>query len=77
MSNNKQETQAVKRALAKVGIAAKITHTGGGSGWLKIGILGQGAYINRALENEAIAIAQAVTGRSGNFDGYISAYFAS
>lgn len=69
--NRKEETKIVKDALKKVGIEAKVKHgTGTAYGWLKI-------YIpNRSQEKcaEVISIAQAVTGRTGDYDGRINVH---
>ena len=66
----KAETKAVKRALAKAGIRARVRHGRGTSwGWLYITV-----DPNLGLRDKVIEIAQRVTGRRGEYDGNISVY---
>lgn len=83
--DRKTETKIVKDALKKAGIIAKVTHGKGTAwGWLTVNI-GDPAKRNgltedgrrytqeeQDLQDRAIKIAQAVTGRSGEYDGRIS-----
>lgn len=68
----KAETKAVKKALLAAGIKARVGHGQGTSwGWLYI-------TIDPALKmrEKAIAIAQRVTGRHGEYDGCINVFQA-
>ncbi len=65
------ETKAVKDALERAGIRATVSHgTGTGWGWLKIRIP-ESQFCRRF---EALTIAQATTGRNGDYDGRINVY---
>jgi len=72
MRNHKtrrEETQAVKAALKKAGIVARVGHgTGTARGWLKI----RPNFVPSEDENRRIIrIAIDVTGRTGEYDGRI------
>lgn len=84
--SHKEETKAVKKALADAGIKAKVTHGRGTAwGWLHINIgspkLRNGfrsepfdhQYTEEELElhRKVLKIAQDVTGRHGDYDGEI------
>jgi len=70
-STHSQETRAVKRALATVGIPAKVSH-GKGTAWAWLEInLGLGARENRELQAGVLAIAKDITGRTGDYNGEI------
>lgn len=87
MSNidRKTETKIVKDALKKAGIIAKVTHGKGTAwGWIIINI-GDATKRNgltkdgrrytqeeQTLQDKVIKIAQAVTGRSGEYHGNIN-----
>lgn len=84
--SHKEETKAVKKALADAGIKASVTHgTGTAWGWLHVNI---GDPKNRnglikedsgfryteeegALHKKVLKIVQGVTGRHGEYDGEI------
>ena len=84
--NHKEETKAVKKALADNGINAKVTHGRGTAwGWLHINI-GDPKQRNGlkpapfeyqyteeelVLRNKVMKIAQEVTGRHGEYNGEI------
>jgi len=63
---HREETKAVKEALKKAGISAKVGHgTGTAWSWLEI-------FTDRTGDREKILeIAQDVTGRSGDYHGNI------
>lgn len=73
--NRRIETKAVKQALIEAGIpVVRVGHgTGTASGWLHIKFTEQ---VNRAatvtMGRQVVAIAQAVTGRKGEYDGEIN-----
>lgn len=84
--SHKEETKAVKKALADVGIKASVTHGKGTAwGWLHINIgdprnrdgLIKEEFGNRYSEKElelhkkVLKIAQETTGRHGEYDGEI------
>ena len=77
-STHREETRAVKAALAEAGIDAKVRHgTGTAWAWLEINI-GKDPNINGNLTEEwwdrqlvALWIAQDVTGRHGDNHGEI------
>jgi len=68
--NRREETYAVKRALTRAGI--QFRHVGHERGtaceWLKIKLM---PGTPRSVEDEAIRVAQTVTGRHGEYDGRI------
>ncbi len=65
----KEETKAVKTALAKAGIKAKVKHgTGSTFGWLFITVNTTGK------RQEVIDITQLITGRRGEYDGNINVF---
>ena len=66
----RQETTIVKQALRRAGIPFRgVKHdTGTAWGWLKIKLA---PGTPRAEQDRAIRIAQAVTGRRGDYDGRI------
>lgn len=67
--SNQAETKAVKDALAKVGIRARVSHGRGTTcGWLLIKLFEGNWY---QLQPRIIEIALAVTGRTGKYDGRI------
>ena len=84
--NHKEETKAVKNALAYAGIKAKVTHGRGTAwGWLHINI-GDPKQRNGlkpapfeyqyteeelALHRKVLKITQGITGRHGEYDGEI------
>lgn len=77
--SHKEETKAVKKALADAGIKAKVTHGRGTAwGWLHINI-GSPKERNgepfdeeeQALHRKVLKIAQETTGRHGEYDGEI------
>lgn len=84
--NHREETKAVKKALAEAGIKAKVTHgTGTAWAWLHINI-GDPKMRNGfkpapfehlyteeelALHRKVLKIVQEVTGRHGDYDGEI------
>ncbi len=71
----KEETKAVKQALAKAGIVARVGHgTGTAAWWLHIIPQYTTGEDWRELTNRCIRIAQAVTGRRGDYDGQINVY---
>ena len=68
----REESKAVKAALARAGIKARVSHGRGTAwSWLKITLP---ASSWRARQLEAVRIAQAVTGRHGEYDGRINVY---
>ena len=72
-TNHREETAAVKAALQKAGITAKVGHGSGTAwAWLEINI---GPRYNgseyRGMRQRVKHIAQEVTGRSGEYDGDI------
>jgi hypothetical protein len=83
--DRKTETKIVKDALKKAGISAKVTH-GKGTAWgwmdINLGDPGKRNGVNpetrmytqeeQDYQNKALKIAQAVTGRRGDYDGRIS-----
>lgn len=84
--NHREETKAVKKALASAGIDAKVTHgTGTAWGWLHVNIgspkLRGGfkpepndhQYTDEedALHKKVLKIVQEITGRHGDYDGEI------
>lgn len=85
--SHKEETKAVKKALADAGIKAKVTHGRGTAwGWLHIN-LGDPrkrdglkkeeygfVYTEKELElhKKALKIAREITGRHGEYDGEIT-----
>ena len=67
----RQETKEVKTALAQAGIKAKVGHgKGTAGGWLYITLDVVGK------RQEAIDIAQLITGRHGEYDGCINVFQA-
>ncbi len=84
--SHKEETKAVKKALADAGIKAKVTHGRGTAwGWLHINIgppqLRNGikpapfdyqyTEEEQAFHRKVLKIAQETTGRHGEYDGEI------
>ena len=84
--SHREETSAVKKALANAGIKAKVTHgTGTAWGWLHVNIgdpkqrngLKQVEFGRQYTEEElelhkkVLKIAQETTGRHGDYDGEI------
>ena len=85
-ANHREETKAVKKALADVGIDAKVTHGRGTAwGWLHINI-GDPRHRNGlkpapfdrqyneeelALHSKVLKIVQETTGRHGEYEGEI------
>lgn len=85
-ANHREETKAVKRALADSGINAKVTHGRGTAwGWLHINIGDpkqrngfksapfdyQYSEEEMALHRKVLKIAQEITGRHGEYEGEI------
>lgn len=83
--DRKTETKIVKDALKKAGIIAKVTHGKGTAwGWIEInlgdpvrrnGLTEDGRRYTQEeqdLHEKVVKIVQAVTGRSGEYDGRIS-----
>ena len=83
-ANHKEETKAVKKALADAGIKAKVTHGRGTAwGWLHINIGSPKErnglkpepfdyqYTELELHRMVLKIAQETTGRHGEYDGEI------
>ena len=85
-ANHKEETKAVKKALADAGINAKVTHGRGTAwGWLHINIgdakqrngVKQESFGYQYTEEElafhrkVLKIAQETTGRHGEYEGKI------
>jgi len=70
---HREETAAVKAALQKAGIAAKVGHgTGTAWAWLEINVgPGYNGSEYRDMRRRVLRIATAVTGRSGDYDGDI------
>jgi len=68
--NRRDETAIVKAALKSAGLSVKsVSHgTGTACGWLKI-TLAEGT---QDQHEQALAVAQAVTGRTGDYDGRIN-----
>lgn len=68
-TTHREETNAVKQALAEARIPFTSVGHGKGTawGWLEINV-GKGNYSYHA---DATAIAKAVTGRSGDYEGQI------
>ena len=66
------ETKAVKQALIKAGFAGiSVRHgTGTAWGWLEIGVNKRDGNYDRT-DSECVRIAQAITGRHGDYDGNI------
>jgi len=74
--SNKEETKAVKKALAKIGQSkAKVTHgRGTASGWLDVYIPKQpGDFFENLIYFKKYLME--VTGRSGEYDGRIQIVF--
>ena len=72
---HQQETKVVKQALAAAGIKAKVGHgTGTAYWWLHIIPQFETGDDWRALTDRCIRIAQAATGRRGEYDGCINVY---
>lgn len=84
--SHKEETKAVKKALADAGIKASVTHgTGTAWGWLHInigdprsrdGLVAEefgSRYSDKEVElhKKVMKIVQGVTGRHGEYDGEI------
>jgi hypothetical protein len=68
--SHREETKAVKQALAQAGIRVKQVSHGRGTAWswLEINL---GAKAPRELQEKALRIAQDVTGRHGEYHGEI------
>mgnify|MGYP001571487755 CR=1 FL=1 len=69
---HQEETAAVKAALRQAGIPFRKVGHGRGTacGWLKIFLSTEASY---DLCQQAIRVAQEVTGRTGDYDGRINA----
>ena len=68
----REESKAVKAALARAGIKARVGHGRGTAwSWLEITLP---ATSGRAQHDKVLYIAQTVTGRHGEYDGRINVY---
>jgi len=67
------ETKAVKEALSKAGLKARVGHgTGTAWEWLNISPIGRWSKDQR---RKALRIAKTVSGRHGDYDGRILIYY--
>ncbi len=64
---HREETKAVKDALAKAGLKAKVGH-GSGTAWAWLDIRPVGRW-SKAQRSKATKIIKQVTGRHGDYDG--------
>ena len=74
--NHREETKAVKDALARAGFTnVRVGHgTGTAWAWLKIRCDAKPGQSYQEKRVEAIRIAKDVTGRHGEYDGEINVY---
>ena len=78
--SHREETKAVKAALKRAGIKfAKVGHGSGTAwGWLHIELAAPwDRETNSAKSDEATSVAQATTGRHGDYDGRILVEFSA
>lgn len=73
---HREETKAVKDALKKAGFTnVRVGHgTGTAWGWLHIHCSPKPGQTYQRTDREVIRIAQAVTGRRGDYDGNINVF---